>query len=121
MSAPSSHSNRRTPCGFFWDKAGLTSIVFFNEQWDFSPSETKVAVRIDNNWISKNGGIDWIQATEKKNALMVPVRYDPVDSLLRNATSISLHRQDADFNLPLDKKKMPKLLKAVATCRKHLK
>ena len=30
--------------GFFWDKVGLTSIVFFNEQWNFSPSETTVAV-----------------------------------------------------------------------------
>jgi hypothetical protein len=77
--------------------------------------------RIGNNWISQNGGIDWLRATEQKNALMIPVRYDPVDSLLSNATSISLHRQDADFNLALDKKKMPKLLKAVATCRKHLK
>ena len=107
--------------GFFWDKAGLTSIVFFNEQWNFAPSETTVAVRIGNNWISENGGIDWLRATEKKNALMVPVRYDPVDSLLSNATSISLRRQDADFNLSLDKTKMPKLLEAVATCRKHLK
>ena len=107
--------------GFFWDKAGLTSIVFFNEQWNFAPSETTVAVRIGNNWISENGGIDWLRATEKKNALMVPVRYDPVDSLLSNATSISLHRQDADFSLSLDKKKMPKLLEAVAACRKHLK
>ena len=31
--------------GFFWNKTGPTSIVFFNEQWDFSPSETRVAVR----------------------------------------------------------------------------
>jgi hypothetical protein len=106
---------------FFWDKAGLTSIVFFNEQWNFARSETTVAVRIGNNWISENGGIDWFRATEKKNAIMVPVRYDPVDSLLSNATSISLRRQDAEFNLPLDKTKMPKLLEAVATCRKHLK
>ena len=52
--------------GFFWDKAGLTSIVFFNEQWNFPPSETTVAVRIGNNWISENGGIDWFQATEKE-------------------------------------------------------
>jgi hypothetical protein len=107
--------------GFFWDKAGLTSIVFFNEQWDFSPNETTVAVRIGNKWVSQNGGIDWLRATEKKNALMVPIRYDPVDSLLSTATSISLRRHDADFNLPLDKSKMPKLLKAVATCRKHLR
>ena len=107
--------------GFFWDKAGLTSIVFFNEQWNFSPSETRVAVRIGNNWISENGGIDWFRATEKKNALMVPIRYDPVESLLSNATSVSLRRQDADFNMPLDKRKMPTLLKAVSTCRGHLK
>jgi hypothetical protein len=107
--------------GFFWDKAGLSSIVFFNEQWNFSPSETRVAVRIGSNWISENGGIDWFQATEKKNALMVPIRYDPVERLLSRATSVSLRHQDADFNLPLDKRKMPKLLKKVATCRKHLK
>jgi hypothetical protein len=107
--------------GFFCENAGLTSIVFFNEQWNFAPSETTVAVRIGNNWISENGGIDWFRATEKKNAIMVPVRYDPVDSLLSNATSISLRRQDAEFNLPLDKTRMPKLLEAVATCRKHLK
>ena len=69
--------------GFFWDKAGLTSIVFFNEQWNFPPSETTVAVRIGNNWISENGGIDWFQATEKKNALVVPIRYDPVESCVR--------------------------------------
>ena len=107
--------------GFFWEKAGLSGIVFFNEQWNFSPSETKVAVRIGSNWIGQNGDIDWFQATEKKNALMVPVRYDPVESLLSNATSVSLRRKDADFNMPLDKSKMPKLLEAVATCRKHLK
>jgi hypothetical protein len=52
---------------------------------------------------------------------MVPIRYDPVERLLNRATSVSLRHQDADFNLPLDKKKMPKLLKKVATCRKHLK
>jgi hypothetical protein len=107
--------------GFFWDKAGLTSIVFFNEQWNFSPSETKVAVRIGSNWISENGGVDWFRATEKKNALLVPIRYDPVETLLRNATSVSLRRQDADFNVPLDKKKMPSLLNAVSNCRRHLK
>ena len=107
--------------GFFWDKAGLTSIVFFNEQLNFSPSETTVAVRIGNNWISENGGIDWFQATEKNNALMIPIRYRPVESLLNNATSVSLRHQDADVNLPLDKGKMRKLLKSVATCRKHLK
>ena len=65
--------------------------------------------------------MDWFQATEKKNALMVPIRYDPVESLLSNATSVSLRRQDADFNMPLDKTKMPTLLKAVSTCRSHLK
>jgi hypothetical protein len=110
-----------TAVGFFWDKAGLTSIVFFNEQWNFPPSETTVAVRIGNNWISENGGIDWFQATEKNNALAVPIRYHRVESLLTNATSVSLRRQDADVNMPLDKIKMRKLLKAVATCRKHLK
>jgi hypothetical protein len=112
---------RKDAVGFFWDKAGLTSIVFFNEQWNFSPSETKVAVRIGNNWISEKGGMDWFRATEKKNALMVPIRYDPVENLLSNATSVSLRRQDADFNMPLDKSKMPTLLKAVSACRGHLK
>jgi hypothetical protein len=107
--------------GFFWNKTGPTSIVFFNEQWDFSPSETRVAVRIGNNWMSKNGEIDWFQAAEKKNALMVPIRYHHVESLLSKADSVSLRRQGADFELPLDKRKMPRLLKAVATCRKHLK
>ena len=106
---------------FFWDKAGLTGIAFFNEQWNFSQSESRVAVRIGNNWISENGGIDWFRATEKKNALMVPIRYDPAENLLSNATSVSLRRQDADFSMPLDKRKMPTLLKAVSACRGHLK
>ena len=107
--------------GFFWDKAGLTGIAFFNEQWNFSPSESRVAVRIGNNWISENGGIDWFRATEKKNALMVPIRYDPAENLLSNATSVSLRRQDADFSMPLDKGKMPTLLKAVSACRGRLR
>ena len=88
---------------------------------EFLAEPDKGCSRIGSNWISENGGIDWFQATEKKNALMVPIRYDPVESLLNNATSVSLRRQDADFNMPLDKGKMQKLLKAVATCRKHLK
>ena len=107
--------------GFFWDKAGLTGIAFFNEQWNFSPSESRVAVRIGNNWISENGGIDWFRATEKKNALMVPIRYDPAENLLSKATSVSLRRQDGDFSMPLDKTKMPTLLKAVSTCRGRLR
>ena len=41
----------------------------------------------------------------RKNALTVPIRYDLAENLLNNATSVSLRRQDADFNMPLDKRR----------------
>lgn len=106
--------------GFLWDKTALSGLVFFSQQWNFSPNNTKVSVRIGNNLISENGDIDWFRATEDQNTMMVPIRYYPVENLLSNATSVSLRHQDADLNIPLDKAKMPKLLESVATCRRHL-
>ena len=105
---------------FLWDKTALTGMVFFNEQWNFPPSETRVAVRIGSYWISEKADIGWFPAIEEKTTLMVPIRYYSVESLLSNANSVSLRHQDADLDIPLDKTKMPKLLEAVAACRRHL-
>jgi hypothetical protein len=106
--------------GFLWDKDALTGIMFLNEKWNFKPSETRAAVRIGDHWISETADIDWFQATEQRNTMMVPIRYYPVESLLRRADSVSLRGQDGDFDVPLDRGKMPRLLDAVTTCRQHL-
>ncbi len=105
--------------GFLWDKTALTGIVFFNEGWNFAPHETQAAIRIGDYWISKTSGIDWLPATEESNALMVPVRYS-VEPLLKGADAISVRHQNVDFSITVDKKKIPKLLAAVTTCRQHL-
>ena len=106
--------------GFLWDKKAFAGVVFFNDKWDFRPSETQAAVRIGDRWISENSDVDWFRATEEKNALMVPIRFYPVESLLRNAGSVSLRHEDADLDLLFDKRKMPQLLDAVDNCRRHL-
>jgi len=106
--------------GFLWDKNALAGIMFLNEKWDFRPSETRAAVRIGNSWISENDGIDWFQAAEQRNTMIVRIRYYPVESLLREADSVSLRRQDGDVDIQLDRGKTPRLLEAVTACRKHL-
>jgi hypothetical protein len=106
--------------GFMWDKVALTGIVFFNDKWNFSPSETRAAVRIGRDWVSATPDVEWFRATEQKNALVVPIRYYPVERLLNNANSVTLRHDGADFNVPLDRTKMPKLLAAAVECRNHL-
>jgi hypothetical protein len=111
---------RENAVGFLWDKSALTGVVFFNERWSFEPGETRAAVRIGDNWIADNAGIDWFRATVEKDALMVPIRYYPVESMLKNASVVSVRHQNSEFEVQVDKAKMPKLLEAVTTCRQHL-
>lgn len=106
--------------GFMWDKKAFTGLVFFDEKWNFKASETKAAVRIDNRWISANSDADWFRATEEKNALMVPIRYYPVENLLRHAGSVSVRHQTGELDIALDPQRMPQLLDAVDNCRRHL-
>ena len=106
--------------GFMWDRDAFTGIVFFNLQWNFRPSETRVAISIGREWISASRDVDWFKATEQQNILAVPIRYYPVENLLGRANSVMLRHDGADFSLPLDRTKMPKLLTAVIECCKHL-
>lgn len=110
----------RKAVDFMWDSKAFVGFVFFNEKWNFEPSETKAAVRVGDRWISGDSGLDWFQATQEKNALMVTIRYYPVESLLRNAGSVLIRHQESDVDIDLDPKKMPQLLSAVENCRKHL-
>ncbi len=114
-------SQQKGSVGFLWDRTALAGIVFQDDEWDFPPRQTKAAVRIGSTWVSGNTDIDWFEATENKDEIVVPLRYFPVESLLSNAGSVLLHRDGADLNVSLDKAKMPKLLDAVQTCRQHLK
>jgi hypothetical protein len=107
--------------GFIWERTALAGIVFQDDGWNFTPRKTAAAVRVGSTWISENGEPDWFEATENKDAVTVPLRYFPVESLLSNADSVSLRRGSGDVEIPLDKTKMPKLLQAVVTCRQHLK
>jgi hypothetical protein len=107
--------------GFLWDRTALAGIVFQDDEWNFLPRRTEAAVRVGATWISENGEPDWFEATENKDAITVTLRYFPVEMLLNNADSVSLHRSSGDIDIPLDKTKMPKLLQSVSTCRQHLK
>jgi hypothetical protein len=104
-----------------WERTALAGIVFQYDDWNFPLRQTKAAVRIDSTWVSGNADIDWFEATENKDEIIVPIRYFPVESLLSNAGSVSLHREGAELNVALNKAKMPKLLDAVQDCRTHLK
>ena len=114
-------SRPKNSVGFLWDRTALAGIVFQNDEWNLAPKRTEAAVRVGSAWISGNAEPDWFEATENKDAIAVTLRYFPVESLLSNAGSISLHRGGGDLDIPLDKTKMPKLLEAVVACRQHLK
>jgi hypothetical protein len=114
-------SQSKNSVGFLWDRTALAGIVFQNDEWNFPPRQTEAAVRVGSTWISANTEPDWFEAIENKDAITVTLRYFPVESLLSNAGSVSLHRGSGDLDVPLDKTKMPKLLQAVSTCRQHLK
>jgi hypothetical protein len=114
-------SQQKRSVGFLWDRSALAGIVFQDDEWDFAPRQTRAAVRIDTTWVSGNTDIDWFEATESKDEIIVPIRYFPVESLLSTAGSVLLHRDGTDINVSLDKAKMPKLLEAVQNCRQHLK
>jgi hypothetical protein len=114
-------SKQQGSVGFLWDRTALAGIVFQDDGWDLPPRQTKAAIRIGSTWVSGNAEIDWFEATENKDEIIVPLRYFPVESLLSNANSVSLYLDGADLNVSLDKTKMPKLLNAVQTCRQHLK
>jgi|SRR6516162_8385534 hypothetical protein len=114
-------AEQKRSVGFLWDRSALAGIVFQDDEWDFPPRQTKAAVRIGTTWVSGSSDIDWFEATESKDEVVVPLRYFPVESLLSTAGSVSLHRDGTDLNVSLDKAKMPKLLDAVQNCRQHLK
>lgn len=114
-------SQSKSSVGFLWDRTALAGIVFQDDTWNFPPRKTEAAVRVGSTWISENAEPDWFEAIENKDAITVTLRYFPLESLLSNAGSVSLHRGGGDLDVPLDKTKMPKLLQAVSTCRQHLK
>lgn len=112
---------QKVSVGFLWDKTALAGVVFVHEEWKSPPRETEAAVRIGGTWISAGSGIEWFAATEEKDAVMIPIRYYPVEALLSTASSVSLRHDGAELSIPLDKTKMRSLLQAVANCRRHLK
>ncbi len=112
---------QRDAVSFLWDKAALSDIVFFKNDWNFAPASTKVEIRIGTNWISGDADRQELQATEADNALLVHIHRYPVESLLRSAGSVSLRHSGGELNIPLDKTKMAKLLQATETCREHLR
>jgi len=114
-------SRQKGSVGFLWDRSALAGIVFQDDGWNLPPRQTKAAIRIGSTWVSGDTEIDWFEATENKDEVIVPLRYFPVESLLSTAGSVSLYRDGADSSVSLDKTKMPKLLEAVQTCRQHLK
>jgi hypothetical protein len=89
-----------------WDKAALTGIVFSNDKWNFTQSETRAAVRIGRDWVNASTDVEWFRATEQRNTLVVPIRYYPVERLLNHANSVTLRHDGADYNVPLDRTKM---------------
>jgi hypothetical protein len=106
-----------------WGKAGTREISFNNSGWSFQANQPiAVAVQIGATWLgsSVSGDPPKLTASASREQLSVPL-VQPVAGLLRDATQIIVKLPDRKMSVDVDRRKMPKLLKAVGRCRRALK
>jgi hypothetical protein len=106
-----------------WGKANIREISFYDNDWRFQGNQPiSVAVRLGETWLG--GPADQnpphLIGYADQERLSVPVS-EPMETLLRNATRISVQLADHETTIDVNRPKMPALLAAVERCRTVLR